>query len=418
MSLSGYCVNILLVLGPVFFCVVVSRFSFHQVPGFSGRRLVRTVSTSPLFVSPCCPLVPEIDFVVSPYSFVARSSLSLLPLCFGVSCPFPVSRLTVSPVLSLLAFPLFPASDSSGRRLVRVVRALAPPVSLFPSFLLLASPSGVVPGLSGRRLVRISSATLISLLLSFTSLIPDLLSRRDLRLSVIFLAADWSGVSHCWLSSQTIPSSKPGTFSGRRLVRGVAAHHILMVLLTRQQAKQSWSEPDPNAQFDDLLEALGLYKDISTEYGLNQTVHHQWRFGDPHKKTGEPDRHDYEIKIVNGIEVAPGPNWHSLYRWVVSQAAEFLAFQTVYLVTDNRDLLADTVANTPGLGHWPMVAAWWKERIQYVGPYGERTTVVFVPISADTGLDRVHGLAPTYLMHVSFSSRPSILPLSTAIVFL
>ena len=52
------------------------------------------------------------------------------------------------------------------------------------------------------------------------------------------------------------------------------------------------------------------------------------------------------------IEVAPGPNWHSLYRWVVSQAAEFLAFQTVYLITDK-------VANTPGSGHWPMVAAWW-----------------------------------------------------------
>ena len=54
-----------------------------------------------------------------------------------------------------------------------------------------------------------------------------------------------------------------------------------MVLLTRQQAEQTWFEPDPNAQFDDLLEALGLYKDISTEYDLNQTVHHQWRFGDP-----------------------------------------------------------------------------------------------------------------------------------------
>ena len=85
--------------------------------------------------------------------------------------------------------------------------------------------------------------------------------------------------------------------------------------------------------------------DISTEY---DSVHHQWRFGDPHKKTEEPDRHDCEIKIVNGIEVAPGPNWHSLCRWVVSQAPEFPAFQTVYLVTDNRDLLADTVANTPG----------------------------------------------------------------------
>ena len=58
-----------------------------------------------------------------------------------------------------------------------------------------------------------------------TSLIPDLFSRQDLRLSVIFLAADWSGVSHCWLPSQTIPSSNSDTFSGHRLVRGVAAHH-------------------------------------------------------------------------------------------------------------------------------------------------------------------------------------------------
>ena len=115
------------------------------------------------------------------------------------------------------------------------------------------------------------------------------------------------------------------------------------------------------------------------------------------------------IKIVNGIEVAPGPNWHSLYRWVVSQAAEFLAFQTVYLVTDNRDLLADTVANTPGLGHWPMVAAWWKERIQYVGPYGERSTVVFVPISADTGLDRVHPTwAGTYILDACVFLFPAI----------
>jgi hypothetical protein len=182
-----------------------------------------------------------------------------------------------------------------------------------------------------------------------------------------------------------------------------------MELLTRQQAEQTWFEPDPNAQFDDLLEALGLYKDISTEYGLNQTVHHQWRFGDPHKKSGEPDRHDYEIKVVNGVEVAPGPNWHSLFRWVVSQAAEFLAFQTVYLITDNRDLLADAVASTPGLGHWPMVAAWWKERIRYVGPYGEHTTVVFVPISADTGLDKVHPTwAGTYILDACVFLFPAI----------
>ena len=46
-----------------------------------------------------------------------------------------------------------------------------------------------------------------------------------------------------------------------------------------------------------------------------------------------------------------------------------------------------------------MVAAWWKERIKYVGPYGEHTTVVFVPITTDTGLERVHPTwAGTYIL--------------------
>ena len=42
-----------------------------------------------------------------------------------------------------------------------------------------------------------------------------------------------------------------------------------MSLLTRQQAVQSWAEPDPAVQFGELLDALEHYKDISTEYGLN-----------------------------------------------------------------------------------------------------------------------------------------------------
>ena len=165
----------------------------------------------------------------------------------------------------------------------------------------------------------------------------------------------------------------------------------------------------PERNFDDLLEALDLYKDISTEYGLNQSVHQHWRFGDPHKKSGDPDRHDYEKKIVNGVEVTPGPVWHSLYRWGISQADEFLSFQTVYLITDNRDLLAATVSSTAGLSHWPIVAAWWKERIQYVGLYGERTTVVFVPISADTGLSKVHPTwAGTYILDACVFLFPDI----------
>ena len=172
-----------------------------------------------------------------------------------------------------------------------------------------------------------------------------------------------------------------------------------MALLTRQQAAQSWVEPDPAVQFGELLNALEHYKDVSTEYGLNLSVHHNWRFGDPHRKMAVPDRHDYNIKLSDGIELSPGPRWHNVYRWIVSQASEFLSFETVYLITDNRDLLANTVNTDPGLSHWPVVAAWWKERIKYVGPYGEHTTVVFVPITSDTGLERVHPTwAGTYIL--------------------
>ena len=70
------------------------------------------------------------------------------------------------------------------------------------------------------------------------------------------------------------------------------------------------------------------------------------------------------------------------------------------MVTDNRDLVSAAVHDVPGLAHWPTVAAWWKERLQYTGPYEERTNVVFVPISADTGLDKVHPTwAGTYILN-------------------
>jgi hypothetical protein len=65
------------------------------------------------------------------------------------------------------------------------------------------------------------------------------------------------------------------------------------------------------------------------------------------------------------------------------------------LIADNRDLLADTVNTDPRLSHWPVVAAWWKERIKYVGPYGEHTTVVFdrSPWIRDWKEYTQHGLA-------------------------
>ena len=182
-----------------------------------------------------------------------------------------------------------------------------------------------------------------------------------------------------------------------------------MSLLSREQVVKSWYAKNPNVSFFDLLFALEQHKSISTEYGLNVSIEQHWRLGDPHKKIAAPDRHDYEIAMVGGRETLPGPDWHKLYRWLVSQSPAFLPYHTVYLVTDNRDLQSDKVKSEPGLSHWPMVAAWWKERLRYVGPYGELTTVVFVHISADTGLHKVHPTwAGTYILDACVFLFPAI----------
>ena len=73
---------------------------------------------------------------------------------------------------------------------------------------------------------------------------------------MVLLAVDWSGVSLRWTPKQTHFS----TVSGRRLVQGLCFPTLIMDLLTRQQAQHHWFEADPRAKFDDLLEALGLYK--------------------------------------------------------------------------------------------------------------------------------------------------------------
>ena len=65
-------------------------------------------------------------------------SLPLVLLCFGSSCPFLVSCASVSLLFFLVFLSL--ASVSSGRLLVRVVRALALP--LVPSLSLFLVPFG------------------------------------------------------------------------------------------------------------------------------------------------------------------------------------------------------------------------------------------------------------------------------------
>ena len=82
------------------------------------------------------------------------------------------------------------------------------------------------------------------------------------------------------------------------------------------------------------------------------------------------------LRMTKVLKLSQGLTGAKLFRWLLSQRASFLPYHTVYLVADNRDLQADEVQTTPGLAHWPKVAAWWQERIRYVGPYGELTTVV------------------------------------------
>ena len=100
-----------------------------------------------------------------------------------------------------------------------------------------------------------------------------------------------------------------------------------MPLLSREQVMKSWYAKNPDISFFDLLFALEQHKSISTEYGLNVSALEVWR---PHKKTAAPDRHDYEIAMVSGRETSPGPDWHKLYRWLVSQSSAFLPYHTVY----------------------------------------------------------------------------------------
>ena len=106
--LLDHCVHRPLVSDPA----LLDFASLHllQVPGFSGRRLVRTVSAYPLPVPPLPPVPVDDVAVFSLWFFSSLSFLVLSPfsLVFGGLCPFPSSRLSASPLLSLLVFRLFP----------------------------------------------------------------------------------------------------------------------------------------------------------------------------------------------------------------------------------------------------------------------------------------------------------------------
>ena len=212
--LLGHCVHRPLVPDPA----LLDFASLHllQVPGFSGRRLVRTVSVFPLPVPPLPPGPGGRRRCLFSLVLVFVVLFGSLSFFFGV---WRLVSLPLFPPLCLFSsffarFPSFPF-DSSGldwSGFSGLSLSFFPPsaVAFFDllvcALLPLLSPLGVVSGLSGRRLVRISSATLFLLLPPFFNFpLPYFVSRWDLSFSVIFLAADWSGVSHCWLSCPYFP---------------------------------------------------------------------------------------------------------------------------------------------------------------------------------------------------------------------
>ena len=178
---------------------------------------------------------------------------------------------------------------------------------------------------------------------------------------------------------------------------------------SRQTQQDSWHEVDTTLDHRALLAALDAPKEISASYGLNDTIHMGWRLGGPHMKVGKPDVQDYAIAQSTEGEVPSGPMWYHLFRWLIAQAQEIIPYDSVYIITDNCDLVGPGLHTSTSLAHWPVVAAWWRERIQFIGPYRERTTVVFVPICGDTGLTRVHPTwAGTYILDACVFLFPTI----------
>ena len=83
-----------------------------------------------------------------------------------------------------------------------------------------------------------------------------------------------------------------------------------------------------------------------------------------------------------------------------------MAFNTVYVMVDTRNLMAHGTAQD-GLPHWPAAVAWWHSRVQLMGPHQEKTELLFFPASEETGLHRVH---PTWAGTFVLAALVSIFP--------
>ena len=113
----------------------------------------------------------------------------------------------------------------------------------------------------------------------------------------------------------TDSSNPPGrsvvkpTHKGEHIeIRLEMAYHLRENRASRQSQEPEWYEADPFLAFPALLGALGRYKVTPTNYGLNETIHTGWRFGDPHKRIGW---------------------WHKLMSfWIITVSASSLTIGT------------------------------------------------------------------------------------------
>ena len=86
--------------------------------------------------------------------------------------------------------------------------------------------------------------------------------------------------------------------------------HLRENEVSREDQVHDWHEADTTLGLSSLLRALQRPREISTNYGLNDTIQDM--------KMGQPDVQDYEIALTEDGEVAPGPHWRHLFRWLVA----------------------------------------------------------------------------------------------------
>ena len=170
-----------------------------------------------------------------------------------------------------------------------------------------------------------------------------------------------------------------------------------------------------------LESAFQRTREIPTPYGLNDTIQMGWAFRNPHSKMGEPDVQDYAIAQTESGEVAPGPHWQHLYRWLIAQAHEILTFDSVYLITDNRDLTSSQASTRPHSQGWhigPLSrhgGASASNMWEHTRRKQQCCLCLFVKIQ-DCHLSTLPGRAPSSSIPAYTSSRLSTLPSLTATV--